>query len=137
MHHNSFQNHEMIFFWKFLLNASIFEQDTKHKEEDHSVMSLATSLTCDNFCTNFFSQTVFAGWKTPKLYILAENEKNPLSRFRENFKYLMFDYFFLILRTLRFFWNIVFKSFLVPSCPLNLCKKSDKSLEMILRKRCY
>ena len=40
---------------------------------------------------------------TIKLYILAENEKNLSGCFRENSKYLMFDYFSLILRKLHFF----------------------------------
>ena len=32
----------------------------------------------------------------------------------------------MILRKFKFFWNILFKSFSVPYCPLNLCKKIRK-----------
>ena len=35
----------MIIFGKFQLNSSIFEQDIKYKEEDHSIMSLDAPLT--------------------------------------------------------------------------------------------
>ena len=91
-------------------------------------MGLGASLTWNNFRTKFFFfQTVFASWKA-RFYILARNGKNPYKRFRENPKNLMLDHFFLILRKLRFFWNILFMSFLVPYCPLNLCKKIRKIL---------
>ena len=46
----------------------------------------------------------------------------------------MEDRLFLILRRLRIFWNMLFKLFWVPQCPLILSKKSEKALELILRK---
>ena len=66
-------------------------------------MSLGASLTWNDFWTNFLKNG-FHGLKgTIKLYILAENEKKPWSRFQENSKNLMFDLFFLILKKLKFF----------------------------------
>ena len=101
-------------------------------------MSLGASLTWNKFLNEVFFTNGFRGLKdTIKLYILAVNGKNPTSLFRENSNNLMFDYFSVILEKGRFFWNNPFKSFLVPYCPLNLCKRWGNSLEQILRKRCY
>ena len=62
-------------------------------------MSLGAYLTWNNFWTKFFLRNDFSGLKdTIKLYILAKHEKHLLSSFQENSKYLMFDYFSMILQ---------------------------------------
>ena len=93
----------MINFWEFQQNSSIFEQDVKHKEEDHEPQCIfdLKELLNEIFLTNGFR----ALKATIKPCILAEYGKNPSSRFQENSKYLIIDYFSLILR-LRLFWNI-------------------------------
>ena len=74
-------------------------------------MSFGASLAWNNFWTKFCFINGFRRLKnTIKHYIVAENEENLSSCFRENSKYIMLDYFSLILK---------------------------KPLEQILRKRCY
>ena len=102
-------------------------------------MSLSASLTwnfwllSEIFFTNDFDELK----ESINPYILAENEKKSFQPFLWKFQIPQFDYFSLILRKLRFSGNILFKSSLVPYCPLDLCKKSKKSSEQILTKRCY
>ena len=92
-HHNLSQNREMVVFWNFQLNSSVQKrekrEEKKYKKEDHSIISVGASLIWNNFWANFFCRLK----DTIHLYILAENKKNDLSRFRENSKYIMFDYF--------------------------------------------
>ena len=126
----------MIIFWKFQPNPSIFEQDIKYKEKDHLIMRLGASLTRNNLWTKFFSQMIFPSWKTLLSSKFWQKMRKILRAVFEKIpKNLMFHHLLLILRKLRFFWKILFKLFLVPYCLLDLCKKSEKSLEQILRKK--
>ena len=57
-------------------------------------MSFGASLAWYNFWTKFCFINGFRGLKnTIKHYIVAENEENLSSCFRENSKYIMLDYF--------------------------------------------
>ena len=135
IHHNLSKNLDVIIFWRFQQKPRVFEQDIKHKEENHSIMSLGASLIWNNFWTKIYFFYFFANrllWAERYYEVLHSGKKweKSLEPFSKKFQKphvwpLSPDF------------KKMLKSLLVPYYHLNLCKKSEKSLEQILRKRCY
>ena len=104
---------------------------SKIKNIKKRIMSLGAALTWKNFWTKSFLQTVFARWKPLLSPVFWQNMEKSFESFSRKFQiphnWLIFPDF-----KIEIVLKHSFKSFLAPNCPLNLCKKSRKTLTLLM-----